>query len=156
MIDIIWIFIACDALWCSVQQMDFRCVCVCSYLFLCWWHHVGKSNCGKNVEKSMSYTYCDNTTPRQQARGEFVDTCRYAYILVSTRQGEHLQRYSWTAACHLQSIVAHAVMGSVSGAEIFLIQMAFSSWWFSQWDNQERLRWILDDTFATSQHINKP
>ena len=72
----------------------------------------------------MSYRYCDNTTPRQQARGEFVDTCRYAYILwVSTRQRGNLQRYSWTAACHLQSIVAHAVMGSMSGAEIFLIQM---------------------------------
>lgn len=70
----------------------------------------------------MSYTYCDNTTPRQQARGEFVDTCRYAYILwVSTRQRENLQSYSWTAACHLQSIVAHFVMGSMSGAEIFLL-----------------------------------
>ena len=72
----------------------------------------------------MSYTYCDNTTPRQQARGKFVDTCRYAYILwVSTRQRGNLQRHSRTAACHLQSIASHFVMGSMSGAEIFLIQM---------------------------------
>lgn len=122
----------------------------CSYMFLCWGYHVGRSNWEKNVEKSMSYTYCDNTTPRQQARGEFVDTCRYAYILwVSTRQKRNSQRHSW---CSLSVLMVWSWnFPDSDGAEIFrfgLFKLLIQSMRF-----QESLRWILDDTFPTSQDI---
>ena len=108
----------------------------------CWQKQLGKE-CGEKYVIYILWQYNASAAGKE----EFVDTCRYAYILwVSTRQKRNLQSTFSLSLLMLSWEVCQEL--KLSCFRFCLFKLAIQSMRFPG-----KFEGNLDDTFPTSQHI---